>query len=126
MLRYALWLFWAKHNWLVFGAGIGIGTGVYGLGIDSLKPVRLVTASGAVVEASKTSYPDLFWAIRGADANCGIVTETTFTLQDQINDRNTVVASFTFPAASNLSSFEHFQSYDDTLPHQLSLQLAIS
>lgn len=110
----------------MLGAGIGIGTDVYGLGIDSLKSVHLVTASGGVVEASKTSYPDLFWASRGAGAYFGIVTETTFTLQDQISDGNTVVASFTFTAASNLSIFEHFQSNDDTLPPELSLQLAIS
>lgn len=64
--------------------------------------------------------------VNPSTANFSIVTETTFTLQDQINDGNTVVASFTFTAASNLSIFEHFQLYDDTLPAELSLQLAIS
>jgi hypothetical protein len=34
----------------------------------------VVLASGEIVEASHTKYPDLFWALRGAGHNFGIVT----------------------------------------------------
>jgi hypothetical protein len=108
------------------GAGVGIATGINGLGIDSLKSVRLVTASGDLVTASETSHPDLFWAIRGGGANFGIVTSATFQLQNQTNDGNVVGASYTFPGSANSSVFELYQSFDDNLPAELSLQLGLS
>lgn len=39
---------------------------------------RLVLADGSVIDASKDSHPDLFWAIRGAGHNFGIAVEATF------------------------------------------------
>ncbi|KAL9619499.1 MAG: hypothetical protein Q9160_005862 [Pyrenula sp. 1 TL-2023] len=108
------------------GAGIGIGTGILGIGIDSLKSVRLVTASGDLVTASETSSPDLFWALRGAGANFGIVTSATFELQDQTNDGNVVSATYVYPGSANMSVFELYQSFDDDLPPELSLQMGIS
>lgn len=108
------------------GAGIGIGTGLYGLGIDSLESVRLVTATGEVVTASKRHNSELFWAVRGAGANFGIITAATFNMHDQVNDGNAVVASFTYPASANVSVFEHLESFDDSLPADLSVQVSIS
>ncbi|OIW25923.1 FAD-binding domain-containing protein [Coniochaeta ligniaria NRRL 30616] len=108
------------------GAGIGIGTGIYGLGIDSLKSVRLVTASGDLVTASRTSHPELFWAIRGAGANFGIVASAKFQLQDQVNNGNVVRGAYTFPGSANRSVFELYKSFDDFIPPELSLQLGIS
>ena len=108
------------------GAGIGIGTGINGLGIDSLKSVRLLTASGDIVTVSKTSHPNLWWAIRGAGANFGIVTSATFQLQDQTNGGNVVEADFVFLGSANRSVFELYQSFDDNLPAELSLQMGIS
>ncbi|KAK8060366.1 hypothetical protein PG996_010296 [Apiospora saccharicola] len=46
--------------------------------MDALLSVRLVTAAGAVVTASATENGDLFWALRGAGANFGIVTSATY------------------------------------------------
>ncbi|KAK7946046.1 FAD-linked oxidoreductase afoF [Apiospora aurea] len=56
------------------GAGVGPMQGLHGLMIDSLRSVEMVTPAGDVVTASKTENPDLFWAVRGAGANFGIVT----------------------------------------------------
>lgn len=108
------------------GGGIGVGTGVLGLGVDSLKSVRLVTASGDIVTASEHQHPALFWAIRGAGANFGIVVSATFELQEQSNDGNTVTASFTFDGSKNQSVLEFFQSFDDTLPDELAITLHFS
>lgn len=46
--------------------------------IDALVSVRLVSAKGDIVEASKTKNPDLFWGIRGAGANFGIIVSATY------------------------------------------------
>ncbi|KAI9374704.1 hypothetical protein BJX61DRAFT_264134 [Aspergillus egyptiacus] len=62
------------------GAGIGRLTGTHGLMIDALLSARVVTASGDILEASSTANPDLFWALRGAGQNFGIVTSATYAL----------------------------------------------
>ena len=46
----------------------------FGAACDHLIYARLITADGREVEASETSHPDLFWAIRGGGGNFGIAT----------------------------------------------------
>ncbi|KAH8640510.1 FAD-binding domain-containing protein [Alternaria alternata] len=50
-------------------------TCVYGLSCDNVISFELVTATGVVITVSKTSYPDLFWALRGGGNNFGLVTQ---------------------------------------------------
>ncbi|KAJ4323392.1 hypothetical protein N0V94_001864 [Neodidymelliopsis sp. IMI 364377] len=63
---------------LTLGGGYGYLTGKHGLTIDNLLSAEIVLASGEVLTTSSTSHPDLFWAIRGAGANFGVVTNFTF------------------------------------------------
>ena len=49
-----------------------------GLSIDNLLSVQIVTADGLVRTASATENPDLFWAVRGAGSNFGVVTSFEF------------------------------------------------
>jgi FAD/FMN-containing dehydrogenase len=50
----------------------------HGLSIDNLLSVEIVTADGQVRTASATEHPDLFWAVRGAGSNFGVVTSFEF------------------------------------------------
>jgi FAD/FMN-containing dehydrogenase len=53
----------------------------YGLTIDALRAVDLVTADGTVLRASTDEHPDLFWAVRGGGGNFGVVTHFEFEAQ---------------------------------------------
>jgi FAD/FMN-containing dehydrogenase len=65
---------------LTLGGGIGWIQRKHGLSIDKLRRVDLVTADGEFVTASADENPELFWGIRGAGSNFGIVTEFEFEL----------------------------------------------
>ncbi|KAJ5961237.1 FAD-binding domain-containing protein [Penicillium vulpinum] len=59
---------------LILGGGHGWLTAKYGLTIDNLMSVQIVTADGSILEASESQNSDLFWAVRGAGAQIGVVT----------------------------------------------------
>jgi FAD/FMN-containing dehydrogenase len=52
----------------------------FGYCVDNLVSVDIVTADGQVRTASETENQDLFWAVRGAGSNFGVVTSFTFRL----------------------------------------------
>ncbi len=65
---------------LTLGGGIGWLVRKYGLAIDALLAVEIVTADGRQLFASPDSHPDLFWAVRGGGGNFGVVTRFQFRL----------------------------------------------
>jgi FAD/FMN-containing dehydrogenase len=65
---------------LTLGGGLGWLMGKYGLALDNLCSVELVTAEGKVWRASKDEEPDLFWAVRGGGGNFGVVTSFEYQL----------------------------------------------
>jgi len=66
---------------LTLGGGVGRLQRQFGLTIDNLVAVELVTAAGRLVRASDTEEPELFWGMRGAGWNFGIATSFEFRLQ---------------------------------------------
>jgi alkanesulfonate monooxygenase SsuD/methylene tetrahydromethanopterin reductase-like flavin-dependent oxidoreductase (luciferase family) len=70
---------------LATAGGIGYLARSHGLTIDHLVAAEIVLADGSVVRASATSHPDLFWAVRGAGGNFGIVTSFDFAV-DEVGD----------------------------------------
>ncbi|PHH80589.1 hypothetical protein CDD80_848 [Ophiocordyceps camponoti-rufipedis] len=56
------------------GGGFGRYQGQYGLVSDNFVNLNVVLADGSTVTVNETSHSDLFWAMRGAGHNFGIVT----------------------------------------------------
>ncbi|KAI0970445.1 FAD-binding domain-containing protein [Xylaria arbuscula] len=67
---------------LALGGGHGWLQGQYGLVADQVLSARLVLPNGDLITVSDDSYPDLFWAIKGAGHNFGLVTEWEFRVYD--------------------------------------------
>src|SRR5262249_44175027 len=65
---------------LTLGGGLGWLMGKYGLALDNLWSVEIVTAEGKVLRASKEENCDLFWAVRGGGGNFGIATSFEYQL----------------------------------------------
>jgi FAD/FMN-containing dehydrogenase len=65
---------------LTLGGGLGWLMGKYGLALDNLRSIELVTAEGKVVRASEDEAPDLFWAVRGGGGNFGVATSFEYRL----------------------------------------------
>ncbi len=65
---------------LTLGGGVGWLSGKHGMAIDNLLSVDIVTADGQLRHASPSEDPELFWGIRGAGANLGIVTSFEYRL----------------------------------------------
>ncbi|KAK3313725.1 hypothetical protein B0H66DRAFT_359042 [Apodospora peruviana] len=58
--------------------GFGFSSHTHGLALDWIVGATVVLANSSVVEVSKTQNADLFWALRGAGSNFGIVTTFKF------------------------------------------------
>jgi FAD/FMN-containing dehydrogenase len=67
---------------LTLGGGLGYLTRRFGWTVDNLLEVEIVTADGQVRRASREENSDLFWAIRGAGANLGVVTRFVLRLHE--------------------------------------------
>jgi FAD/FMN-containing dehydrogenase len=63
---------------LTLHGGIGHLKNKYGLSLDNLVSVDIVTADGQLRTASETENEDLFWAVRGAGSNFGVITSFEF------------------------------------------------
>lgn len=66
-------------NGLTLGGGIGFLNRKYGLTCDAVKSIKMLTADAEIIEVSKHSHPNLFWALLGAgNGSYGIALQYKF------------------------------------------------
>ena len=99
---------------LTLGGGVGRLQRHFGLTIDNLVAVDLVTSDGRLVRASETEEPELFWGLRGAGWNFGIATGFEFRLQPFGPDLHRGV--LTFPAGGVGELWGIFREYARSAP----------
>ena len=63
---------------LTRGGGLGGLMGRYGMAVDNLTSVELVTATGNVRQVSADTDPELFWGLCGGGGNFGIASSLEF------------------------------------------------
>ncbi|MGW5849486.1 FAD-binding oxidoreductase [Streptomyces sp. NPDC055254] len=66
----------------VLGGGSGWLDRKFGLAVDNLLGVELVTAEGELVHASARDHPELFWGLHGGGGNFGVATSLTLRLHE--------------------------------------------
>lgn len=107
---------------LATAGGVGWLARKHGLTIDHLKAVEIVLADGSVVHASDEEHPDLFWAVRGAGANFGIVTSFEFEV-DEVG--NVGWAQFVFDAGDTARLLERWGTAIESSPRDVTGQILV-
>jgi FAD/FMN-containing dehydrogenase len=94
---------------LTLGGGMGRLQRKFGLTVDNLLKVDLVTADGEKVQASETENADLFWGLRGAGANFGVA--TSFELSLHPMDGTVFQGGVAFPIDRSLEIAERVREF---------------
>ena len=108
------------------GGGIGPYGGLHGLILDSLQSVRMITGTGELLTASASENSDLFWGMRGAGFNFGIVTSATYAIYNVTNGGYAMNADMRFDASKNKSIWEITKSFENSQPDALSVDIAVA
>lgn len=96
--------------------GLGYMSRAHGLTIDRLTAVELVTADGAVRRVDAENDPDLFWAVRGAGANFGVVTSVEATASP-VGD--IVLGQFAYDASDTEAFLQAWGSTAEAAPREV-------
>jgi FAD/FMN-containing dehydrogenase len=108
---------------LVTGGGFGRLGRRFGLAIDNLLSVDVVTADGQFRRASADDNADLFWGVRGGGGNFGIVTSFEFRLHPM--QRQVIAGPIMFPIARLRDVLSVYAEYGPVAPDELQLDVGI-
>lgn len=101
---------------LATAGGIGFLAREHGLTIDHLRAAEVVLADGSVVRASADENVDLFWGLRGAGGQLGIVTAFEFEV-DEVGDVGW--AQLAFDASDPAGLIERYGAVIESAPRDL-------
>jgi FAD/FMN-containing dehydrogenase len=108
---------------LTLGGGMGWNSRRYGLAIDNLLSVDLVTADGTCRKVDAESDPELFWAIRGGGGNFGVVTSFEFRMCELGSPR---VITSVYPTSAAAQVLADLAGLASDLPRDQTVGLFLS
>lgn len=104
---------------LTLGGGLGWLMAKYGLAIDNLRSVELVTADGRILSANEEENQDLFWALRGGGGNFGVATAFDFDLHPVGPTVTAGFVAYPFERAEELLRF--YRDFTADLPDEMTV-----
>ena len=106
---------------LTLGAGWGHLHAKYGLALDNLISLDVVTADGRLFTASASENEDLFWGLRGSGGNLGVVTS----LEYRLHEVGPVLGGAVCHPIDKAKDLMHFfRDWADRIPDELAIQCA--
>ena len=102
--------------------GIGWLARQYGVAVDSVLSIDAVTADGAIVRASSSEHPDLYWALCGGGGGFAIVAA----IEVQLYPVTTVWGgSLSYPITHATEVFSRYREWTASLPEAMTSSVAI-
>ncbi len=102
---------------LTLGGGFGRLARRFGLALDNVRAVDIVTADGRLLHVSADENPDLYWGVRGGGGNFGIVTE--FELELHPMQRQIIGGNLVFPIGRAREILEIYGDYSSNVPDEM-------
>ncbi len=109
---------------LTLGGGFGRLGRRYGLAIDNVRGVDIITADGQFHRANAEENQDLYWGVRGGGGNFGVVTSFEFQLHPM--EREVIGGTVAFPFSEAKSVLNFFADYAANAPDELYLDGGIT
>ena len=108
---------------LALGGGLGWLNGKHGLTCDNLVSAEVVTSTGDLLRASAAEHPELFWGLRGAGSNFGVVSSFEFNLHrvDRV-----LAGALSYPAARAASAMRLYRELTADAPDEMSANASLS
>ena len=104
---------------LTLGGGFGRVGRRFGLALDNVKGVDIVTADGQLRRANAEENPDLYWGVRGGGGNFGIVTSFDFSVHEM--QRDVVGGNVIWPIAAAPDVLKFYADFCEKAPDDLYL-----
>ena len=104
---------------LTLGAGWGHLHASYGLALDNVVSLDVVTADGQLHTASALQNQDLYWGVRGSSGNLGIVTSLEYRLYEV---KTVLGGAVFFPVAQTRDVLRFFREFARVIPDELVIQ----
>ena len=108
---------------LTLGGGFGRVARRFGLSLDNVRAVDIVTASGEILRASAEENPELYWGVRGGGGNFGVVTSFDFALHPM--QREVMGGIIIFPLEQAKQVLRFYSEYAATAPDELYLSCGV-
>jgi hypothetical protein len=102
---------------LTLGGGFGRVARRFGLALDNVRSVDIVTAGGELLRASADENPELFWGVRGGGGNFGVVTSFEFELHPM--QRQVIGGLLVFPLEQAKQVLGFYADYEGIAPDEL-------
>lgn len=109
---------------LTLGGGFGRLARRFGLALDNVRGVQIVTADGELRNANPDENADLYWGVRGGGGNFGVV--TNFELQLHPMQREVVAGMVMWPLGKAKDALRHYASSLAGAPDELYLDFVLA